>query len=63
MPENTPFEFQLNQDVELVATDERGYIIARAEFAEASNSYLVRYQAGDGRQVEQWWSESAVCAR
>ncbi len=32
----------------------------RAEFAQDEPSYKLRYKAGDGRQVEQWWGQSAL---
>lgn len=42
------FAFALGHAVGLVSSDERGTIIARAEYAESGRSYLVRYRAGDG---------------
>ena len=54
------FEFELNQEVEIAASRERGEVIGRAEFATSENSYLIRYAAHDGRAVEQWWAESAL---
>ncbi|MGU3475684.1 hypothetical protein [Methylobacterium sp. D48H] len=56
------FAFSLGQPVGLVGTDERGTIIARAEYAESSRNYLVRYRAADGRLTEGWWSEAAIAA-
>lgn len=41
---------------------ERGEVIARAEYQHTENNYLIRYRAGDGRQVESWWGESAIRA-
>ena len=35
---------------------------SRAEYSYCENSYLVRYEAADGRAVEQWWTESALKA-
>jgi hypothetical protein len=54
------FKFELKQPVRLVESSETGTVIGRAEYAEAANSYLVRYKAGDHRQTEAWWSEAAV---
>lgn len=54
------FKFQLNQIVAIVASAESGTVIARAEYTSSENSYLIRYEAGDGRAVEQWWGESAL---
>lgn len=58
--ENKTFRFELGQVVALVASGETGHVIARAEYTNAYNSYLVRYKAADGRQVESWWSEDAL---
>lgn len=54
------FEFSLGQLVSLQRSDEEGEVVARAEYATAEPSYLIRYRAGDGRQVESWWGESAL---
>lgn len=54
------WQFDLNQPVTLVASDEAGVVIARAEYANAANCYRVRYKAADGRQVEAWWDEDAL---
>lgn len=54
------FKYELGQLVTLSRSDEEGEIIARAEYSTSEPSYLVRYRAGDGRQVENWWSESAI---
>ena len=39
---------------------EGGTIVARGEYIAGENQYLLRYQANDGRAVEQWWGESAL---
>lgn len=54
------FEFELQQPVGLIESDEEGQIVARAEYVNQDNCYLVRYKAADGRQVESWWSEDAI---
>lgn len=54
------FKFDLSQQVRLCESGEKGTVVGRAEYVNSSNSYLVRYCAGDGRQVEQWWSEDAL---
>lgn len=54
------FKFELKQPVKLVESAETGTVIGRAEYSEHSNSYLVRYCAGDHRQVEEWWGEAAI---
>jgi hypothetical protein len=56
------FKFQMGQTVKLATSDETGTVIGRAEYAESINGYLVRYKAGDGRQVENWWTEAAIAA-
>jgi hypothetical protein len=57
------FAFDLNASVRLALTKEVGQVIGRAEYASGNeNSYLVRYEAGDHRQTEVWWNESALQA-
>jgi hypothetical protein len=58
----SPFKFSLNQVLELNESDESGTVIGRAEYAHNEPHYLLRYRAGDGRQVESWWGESALTA-
>lgn len=53
-------KFNMNQIVKLIASGESGTVVGRAEYAHSEPSYLVRYKAADGRQVEGWWSESAI---
>lgn len=53
------FRFDLGDTVR-VSPIEVGIVIARAEYATAEDSYLVRYVGGDGRLVEVWWGESAL---
>lgn len=52
--------FELGEKVELVASNESGSVIGRAEYLASERSYLIRYMAADGRLVEQWWGESAI---
>lgn len=52
--------FELNEFVDMALSGERGIVIGRAEYTAAENSYLVRYKASDGGQVEAWWNESAL---
>ena len=56
------FKFGLNQDVTIAASGEAGKVIGRAEYTTSESSYLVRYQAADGRATEAWWQESALAA-
>lgn len=53
-------QFTLGQLVSLKLSLERGVVIGRAEYLEDGPSYLVRYVAGDGRQVESWWNAGAL---
>lgn len=52
--------FNLRDRVKLIESGEQGQVIGRAEYTTTEPHYLVRYRAGDGRQVETWWSESAL---
>lgn len=54
------FQFELNQVVKITSSGETGTVIGRADYTTSECSYLLRYQAGDGRATEQWWSESAL---
>jgi hypothetical protein len=54
------FAFELKQIVRLIESNETGTVIGRAQYVVSEASYLVRYKAGDGRQVEGWWGESAL---
>ena len=54
------FNFDLGSRVRIRESGEVGEVIGRAEFSYSQNSYHVRYKAGDGRAVENWWTESAL---
>lgn len=54
------FKFKLGDRVRLTESGEDGAVVGRAEYSNSSNTYLIRYKAGDGRQVEQWWQEDAL---
>lgn len=54
------FVFELDQSVKIIESGEQGKVIGRAEYSYADNAYLVRYKAGDGRAVENWWTEDAL---
>lgn len=56
----TKFTHQFGDTVKMNQSGEVGEVIARAEFQHSEPSYLVRYCAGDGNQVENWWGESAI---
>ncbi|MGY3482280.1 hypothetical protein ACVW1C_000163 [Bradyrhizobium sp. USDA 4011] len=57
-----PFLYELSNAVKMVESNEEGTVIGRAEYQDHINSYLVRYRAGDGRQVENWFDETAIKA-
>ena len=54
------FEFNLGEHVQLVTSSEKGSVIGRAEYTNRPPQYYVRYEAGDGRQVEAWWDGDAL---
>lgn len=56
------FAFELKQIVRLVESEETGTVVGRAEYADSPPTYLIRYRAGDGRQVEEWWRAPALTA-
>lgn len=56
------FKYTLGQSVTITCSDEQGHVIARAQYSESSNQYLIRYKCADGRAVQSWWSESALNA-
>ncbi len=56
------FKFKIGERVKLTESDEAGRVIGRAEYDYSENNYLLRYRAGDGRQIESWWGESALTA-
>tara|TARA_R110002074_G_scaffold280676_2_gene452051 strand:- start:132 stop:338 length:207 start_codon:yes stop_codon:yes gene_type:complete len=56
------FSFDLGQKVQLVNSPENGFVIARAEYVNKCNTYLVRYCAACNQLVESWWDEDALTA-
>jgi hypothetical protein len=54
------FEFNLGASVSIIVSGEFGQVIARAEYLDGENQFLVRYRAADGRAVEAWWNGSAL---
>jgi len=58
--DHNDFVFDMGDRVQMAESDEVGTVIGRAEHLTSENSYLVRYCAGDGRQTESWWGESAI---
>lgn len=60
MGERSSFKYGLKQVVKMRESEETGTIVGRAEYTDSNPTYLVRYKAGDGRQVQSWWEESAI---
>ena len=57
------FAFELDQIVALADNpDEKGHIIGRAQYTNATVQYLLRYRNGNNVTVETWWSEDALRA-
>jgi hypothetical protein len=54
------FKFELSAKLKITESGEEGVCVGRAEYAHTGRNYLLRYCAGDGRAVEQWWGESAL---
>lgn len=40
--------------------DEVGIVIARAQYRDDGNQYLLQYQNAQGVGVEQWWRQNAL---
>jgi len=59
-PAHPGFLFVLGDAVRISCSQEAGQVIGRAQYATTENHYFIRYQAKDGRAVEQWWAESAI---
>jgi hypothetical protein len=59
-----PFKFDIGTRATLTESGgtEEGRIIGQARFEHSENQYLIRYRAGDGRQTDAWWDESAMAA-
>lgn len=60
---DSEFAFSIGDRPTLNESGESGTVIGRAEMAYGENLYLLRYEAGDGRCVENWWGESAFDAK
>lgn len=52
--------FNLGDKVKMTLTDEHGIIVGTASYLDQPEQYLVRYRSGDGRQVQDWWTASAI---
>lgn len=58
----TPLKFVLTQVVRMKESEESGTVIGVGIFLTSEPQYQVRYRAGDGRQTEAWFGESAITA-
>lgn len=54
------FRYNFGDCVALLCSAESGTVIGRAEYTNAADNYLIRYQAADGRQVENWHTVDAI---
>ncbi len=61
---HSPFKFDIGSRVALTESGgtEEGRVVGQARYEDASDGFLIRYRAGDGRQVELWWNENAIAA-
>ena len=50
------FKFNIGDRVKLTESGEEGVVIGRAEYRYATDSFLILYKSGCGRQVENWWN-------
>lgn len=50
----------IGDKVRIKVSQEAGEVIGLAFYAESAPSALVRYCAGDGRAVQDWWNISAL---
>ncbi len=54
------FKFALGDRVRIKVSGENGEVVARAEYANAEDTYRIRYQSADGQATERWWTEAAI---
>ena len=53
------FKFELNEEVIISASGEKGTVRGRVEYASgAETCYCVSYKGGDGTAKKTWWEES-----
>lgn len=53
---DTTYQFELNADVQLVPSGERGVVVGRAEYADDTPSYYVRYMNAMSCQTKRWFN-------
>lgn len=54
------FDYELGSPVAIKCSGETGQVIARAQYKNSQDQYLIRYKSADGRAVEEWWSADAI---
>lgn len=54
------FKFDLNQEVVIKVSGEKGRIEGRAEYVSEGNGYYVHYRAADGRSASRWLAEHQI---
>lgn len=54
------FKFENGTRIKNKSYGQHGQIIARAEFMEGGNRYLVKHRDGYGRDTEGWWTEAEI---
>lgn len=53
------FDFELDDKV-CICDNEKGHVVARADYMDSKSMYHVRYVNGAGNSVENWWPKSAL---
>lgn len=51
------FTFNLNQEVVIKVSGERGRVEGRAEYVSDGDGYYIHYRAADGRSASRWFAE------
>lgn len=54
------FLFALRETVKINVSGDKGHIVARCEYTNAVNRYLVQYVTKMGAPIEEWWPEDAL---
>jgi hypothetical protein len=54
------FDYNLNNKVAIKLTGKEGEVVARAEYTNYPEQYLVRYINGVGDQIETWYDTTQL---
>lgn len=54
------FLFELNARIKINVSGDKGSIVARCEYTNATNRYLIQYVTKMGVPLEEWWPEDAL---